>query len=182
MARNTSNNFQFVHFTTKNNASSMIHTGLKPSDSLDYTDSFCCFRCDCLAIPFIPIGADTAVVFEYTGDYLTCIRQEDSMSNIGYSIIENPSSTPGAPISNACITHILSIEHFMHDNEAHYFPLDQLLVHHGIPSAYVQYLDNWRVNDTELSHQVAYLHGCVVVGQDPSQDPRDFKRTSSFGT
>lgn len=118
---------QFAHFTSHLAAATISRVGfaLDKVDANSDFDGICCFRVDAMSRPFKVAGIDTAVIFDYVGDYLSCIRQEDSNSNIGYQLITDTSM-----MSNIRILPMADFCGKWGEQEPN---LESVLVHHGLP-------------------------------------------------
>lgn len=163
----TSSPTLFVHFTSAKNAESIKANGFhtqseENGNESDFYDALCCFRFDAMSRGFRAGEIDTAVMFKYTGEYLSCIRQEDSNSNIGYQIIEDLSGV-------SCIS-TMSWSEF--DKFKSYSELDykSILFHHGLSIKYEYRLANCRYSD--LSTVLPALYTEVV--EDCKEETSEF--------
>ena len=149
----------FVHFTTQENSMSIMENGFSTkynSIDNDYFNSLSCFRVDSMSRGFKTPAIDTAVLFEYTGEYFTCIRQDDVNSNIGYQVIND---FKGIEILG---TRTFDEFNDMKISGEYETNMKQVMLHHGLPIKYAEEIKTMCYED--LRWELPEIYQRVVNG------------------
>lgn len=163
MANCHAENELFVHYTTEEAFASILSNGFdlsKKTLESDYLNALCCFRVDAMSRGFNTNTVYIPILFRYTGWYLTCIRQDDVNSNIGYQVIEDLSG-----ISDIKMMQPEEFE-FQKDNEE--LNYKSILLHHGLPPEYENKIKGTRY--AYLSDMLPRLFKLVTEGPKATVD------------